>query len=260
MSVDELTQKIARSKKYRSLYIKTIERVVKDCLKKYPEKEAEKRAKSLLHQIWGAYFPSRPRFQKLLVNFEQEIENGKSIKDAVQPLLQLQSSIKERLPILDEFYRKIFNITGVPGSIVDQACGLNPLTYFWLPPGIKYFGFDIDWDQAEFLKSVFKILNIDKVKIALGDILIDEFPKADIVFLLKLLPLLEHQQKSSSLEVLKKQNCKYLVVSFPTKSLGGKKIGMVDFYTRQFENLIQNQPWKTEKILFPEELVFIIQK
>jgi 16S rRNA (guanine(1405)-N(7))-methyltransferase len=260
MSAKEIIQKISQSKKYKALYEKTIERVVRDCLTRYPEKEAEKRAKNLLHQIWGAYFQNRPHFQKLLVNFKQEIENGKNVKEAVRPLLQLQSSIRERAPILDDFYRKIFSITGVPDSIIDHACGLNPLTYFWLPKGIKYFGFDIDKDQAEFLKSVFKILNIDRVKIDLGDILTDKFPQADIVFLLKLLPLLEHQQKGSSLEVLKKQRCKYLVVSFPTKTVSGKEKGMIDFYSKQFQDLIRNELWQTEKILFPTELIFIVKK
>ena len=260
MSAKEIIQKISQSKKYKALYEKTIERVVRDCLTRYPEKEAEKRAKNLLHQIWGAYFPSRPHFQKLLADFKQEIENGKNVKEAVRPLLQSQSSIKERLPILDDFYRKIFSVTGVPDSIIDHACGFNPLTYFWLPQGIKYFGFDIDKNQAEFLKSVFKILNIDRVKIDLGDILTDKFPQADIVFLLKLLPLLEHQQKGSSLEVLKKQRCKYLVVSFPTKTVSGKEKGMIDFYSKQFQDLIRNELWQTEKILFPTELIFIVKK
>jgi 16S rRNA (guanine(1405)-N(7))-methyltransferase len=260
MLTREIVKKISQSKKYKALYEKTIERVVRDCLIRYPEKLAEQKAKNLLHQIWGAYFPSQPHFQKLLADFKQEIENGKNVKEAVRPLLQSQSSIKERLPILDDFYRKIFSVTGVPESIIDHACGFNPLTYFWLPKGIKYFGFDIDKNQAEFLKSVFKILNIDRVKIDLGDILTDKFPQADIVFLLKLLPLLEHQQKGSSLEVLKKQICKYLVVSFPTTSLGGRKIGMVDFYSKQFQDLIKETGWETTKILFPTELVFVIKK
>lgn len=35
---------------------------------------------------------------------------------------------------------------------------------------------------------------------------------------------------------------------------------MVDFYSKQFQDLVKAQPWKTEKLLFESELVFIIKK
>ena len=262
MSAEELSRKILASRKYSSLYPKTVLRIAEDCLSKYPEKEAEKKARNLLHQIWGAYIPIRPGFEKLLEQFRQEIKTGKEIKEIVLPFLRLQASIKERIGILDNFYQKIFTITGSPGSIVDWACGLNPLSWLWmnLPKNCRYLGLDVDKEQNNFLNNVFKIAGKNNFEAKLGDIFIDQPPKADIVFLFKFLPLLEHQQKGSSLEILEKQNAKWLVVSFPTKSLGGRSKNMVDFYSKQFQNLIRNQPWQIEKLLFPTELVFIIKK
>ncbi len=188
--------------------------------------------------------------------------NSQKIKEAVLPLLNLQSSTKERIPILDDFYKEIFKVTGKPKTIVDLGSGLNPLTFLWmeLEKDAKYFAFDIDINQAEFLKSIFKILNINQVKIGLRDILVDEFPKTDVAFFFKVLPLLEHQQKGSSLNALQKQNSKFLVVSFPTKSISGRQKGMIDFYSKQFQDLIRNQPWQSKKLLFENELVFIIKK
>jgi 16S rRNA (guanine(1405)-N(7))-methyltransferase len=256
MSNDKLVKKIATSKKYKGVYLKTIARIVKDCSEKYPEKQVEKKAKNLLHQAWGAYFDNRPNFKKILDSFD-----GKT-KQAILPLLSLQSSTKERIPTLNDFYKDIFKVTGKPKTIVDLGSGLNPLTFLWmdLAKDAKYFAFDIDKNQAEFLKSIFKILNINQVKIGLGDILVDEFPKADVAFFFKVLPLLEHQQKGSSLPVLQKQDSKFLVVSFPTKSISGKQKGMIDFYSKQFQDLIRNQPWQSKKLLFENELVFIIKK
>lgn len=256
----KVVERIAASKKYRPLYRKTIKRVVFDCAKKYPKKEVEKRSKNLLHQIWGVFYLTRPDFKKLLKVFEAEVKNGKNVKEAVLPVLRLHASTRERIPILNDFYRKIFEITGQPKTILDLASGLNPLTYFWLPEGIKYFAFDIDQEQTQFLGSVFKLLKVNHVKIGLRDLFTDRFPKTDVVFLLKILPLLRQQQKTKSLEILEKQNAKYLVVSFPTKTVSGREKGMADFYAKQFEELIKEKPWQVKKIFFPTELVFVIKK
>lgn len=270
--VFQLAEKIIASKKYRPLYRKTIVRVVSDCLKRYPPKQTEESSRNLLHQIWGAYFFARPDFKKLSGEFKKSRKiggdpvsaklNSQRVKETLLPILRLQSSIKERIPILDSFYRKIFAITGQPKSIVDWACGLNPLSWPWmnLPENCCYLGLDIDREQNDFLNNTFKIAGKNNFKTDLGDILTDESPQADIIFLFKILPLLEHQQKGISLEILEKMPAKFLVVSFPTASIGGKQKNMIDFYSKQFHDLIRNQPWKIEEISFPTELVFIIKK
>lgn len=260
--ITKIVERIAASKKYRPLYRKTIERVVLDCVKRYPAKEVEKKSKNLLHQIWGAYIPVRPGFKKILERFKRDTRTGKEIKETVLPLLQLQSSIKERIGILDNFYQRIFAVTGHPRIIIDWACGLNPLSWPWmrLPENCRYLGLDIDKEQNDFLNDVFEIAGRNNFRAELGDIFIDKIPRADVVFLLKLLPLLEHQKKGSGLETLRKLEAKWLVVSFPTKSLGGRSKNMVDFYSKQFQDLTRNQPWQIEKILFSTELVFVIKK
>ncbi len=266
-TVKAISGKITASKKYKGLYPKTIERIVEVCLEKYPEKEAEKRARNLLHQIWGSYYQTRPDFKKLLKKLEQNAKivggpTSHNLKETVLPILQLQSSIKERTPILNDFYQKIFAITGPPKSIIDWACGLNPLSWPWmnLPKNCYYLGFDIDKEQNDFLNNVFKIAGLKCFQVKLGDILVDKSPQTDLIFLFKILPLLEHQQKGVSLGVLKRMPAKFLVVSFPTKTIGGRQKNMVDFYSKQFHDLVRNEPWQIKKILFPTELVFIIKK
>jgi 16S rRNA (guanine(1405)-N(7))-methyltransferase len=129
-----------------------------------------------------------------------------------------------------------------------------------LAKNTKYLGIDIDKEEIEFLNKAFKISRLSYFKAKLGDILTDESPKADVIFLLKLLPLLERQQKNISLSILKKLKARFLVVSFPTKTLGGRQKNMVDFYSNWFQDLVRNQTWKIEKIVFPPELVFVIKK
>ena len=109
--VEELTNKVLQSKKYRSIYRPTIERITADVLQHYLEKDAEKIIKRKLHQIWGAYF-TRPNFNKLIDKIDQKLKSGEDIKAIVLPLLQLQTSTCERIPVLDSFYQQIFKVTG----------------------------------------------------------------------------------------------------------------------------------------------------
>lgn len=254
-----IIQNISSSKKYKTIYPKTIERIVEECYVKYGKKHAEEKARDLLHQVWAAYYPARPNFKKLLKKFqEKEIEI-----DGLQQLLSLQTSTRERIPLLDRFYPEIFSLTGKPDSIIDHACGLNPLTLPWMhiPKETTYKAFDIDQEEINFMQAILGQMKIPQpFYIEAGDVLTDPLPYADVVFMLKLLPCLEHQEKNAGLKTMKEQACKFLVVSFPVKSLGGKEKGMADFYTEKFLQDIRQENWKYEKLLFETELVFVIKK
>ncbi len=275
--IDRVVENIKKSKKYKGIYFRTIERVVGDLVLKNAQTNRlrqgfglvmEKKAKNLLHQIWGAFYASQPDFDKVFLklsqmyaDFDSNLIGIEKLKELILPILHLQSSVKERTSILDEFYQKIFKVTGIPGSIIDYACGLNPLTYLWMgSQDIKYQAYDIDQKEVGFLNSVLKLLSIKNAQVGVGDVLCDDFKYADVVFLLKLLPCLEHQKKDSGLELIKKLPCKYLVVSFPIKSLGGKNVGMAEFYRNNFKKMVENEGCQTTEILFDSELVFVIEK
>ena len=257
-----ISDSICASKKYHGVYRKTVARIVKDCLMKYPDKEAEKRARNILHQVWALYYGRNPGFEKILSKIQQDVVGAKPAKEIVTPILALQSSTKERIPLLDTFYQQIFVITGVPETIIDHGCGLNPLTFYWmgLSPTAKYYGYDIDENQINFLQASLGLLNNKQVVVGLGDALTDRFPQADVVFMLKLLPPLEQQGKGLGLMAMESQQCRYLVVSYPTRSLSGWKRKMADFYEQQFYGLVKGKPWQVEKLLFDSELVFVIKK
>lgn len=269
MIKEEIVENIKKSKKYRAVYIKTIERIVADCIVRFGEKRAEKEAKNLLYQVWGAFYTTRPDFSKILNKIKIETEKLQStdlqnadLKKIILPILQLQSSAQERVEILEEFYKKIFEITGAPSLIIDQACALNPLTIPWmaLPENVKYLAYDIDEEQTKFLNDAFNLLGIKNAKAETKDILSDNFDYADVVFMFKLLPCLDHQKKKCSLEILKAQKCKFMVISFPIKSIGGKEKGMTEFYRNSFKLLIEKENWKVSELLFESELVFVVQK
>lgn len=261
--INQVSQNIKKSKKYKSVYDKTIYRIVTDfAIKTHSARELEKKSKNLLHQIWGAFYATRPNFKHILDVLEENTRKGVNVKENILPMLQKQSSVKERIPLISHFYQDIFAVTGMPMSLIDYACGLNPLTHFWmgLPEASSYQSFDIDEDQVSFLNAVFKLLHIKNASAQVGDILIDNSQKSDVALLLKLLPCLEHQKKGSGLLVMKNLPAKYLVVSYPVKSLSGKKAGMADFYRKDFKKLIATENWQVTELLFDSELVFVIKK
>lgn len=258
-NTDLLIDHVLKSKKYRYLYRPTVKRIVEDIIWRFPDDKVEKAIKRKLHQIWGAYLKPL-NFDKLLTQIEKGSNDVKEIQNLMLPILALQSSTKERIPILNNFYQKIFAITGKPKSIIEPACGFNALTYFWMGSSITYYGFDVDKEQINFFNSVYKLLKANKAQVMLGDVLDGNLKYADIMLLLKVLPLLEHQVKGCSLDLLKQTRCHYVVVSFPTRSLSGKNKGMVEFYSQFFKNLIRNEHWKVRKLLFTTELVFVIEK
>ncbi|HGE70483.1 TPA: hypothetical protein ENX78_06595 [Candidatus Poribacteria bacterium] len=261
---NDIVQNIIRSKKYKGLYKKTIEHNVKRCLEKYGKKQAERRARKILHQIWSAYYDNKPNFKHIYESFIDKLGinnvTESEIKERIIKILSIQSSTCERITILDNFYKQIFAVTGKPSSIIDHACGLNPLTYFWmnLDSDVKYQAYDIESDLIWFLNSIFEFCKLDNIEAKLGDVLIDEFGYADVVFMFKLLPILEQQEKGSSINVMKSLRCKYLVVSFPIKSLSGSEKGMREFYSNWFKKTIESEKWKFEEILFNTELVFVV--
>jgi 16S rRNA (guanine(1405)-N(7))-methyltransferase len=259
----EVIKLLAQSKKYQHLSTATIDRIVSYVASRYPEKQIEEKSKQLLHQIWGAYYSSRPDFKKLLNKITVSLEDSTNIKDVLLPILMIHQSSKERIPVLDSFYKKIFEITGIPKSIIDHGCGLNPLTFPWmdLPPSTSYQSFDIDSDEVQFLNHILPLIGAKNASAQLGDIFQSNFEYADIIFILKIIPLLEHQQKAITSELIQKQNCKFLVVSFPTKTIGGQNKGMQLNYSYNFENILKEAGLKTfHKLDFSNELVYIIDK
>lgn len=262
-TLDSIFNSIVRSKKYKHIYEKTVKSIITDCLNKYDRKKVEKEVRKILHQMYDAYYKIRPNFGELIEETAQQLKLGIERKEIVKKILLKQSSTRERIQILDRFYVDIFRITGIPRTIIDHACGLNPLTIHWmnLPEHIKYYAYDIDTELINFIESISRLFGLQDIIIAkVADVLTDQFPYADVVFMLKLLPILERRKKGSSIKAMREQRCKFLVTSFPTTSLSGDYKGMTEFYPNWFKELIKDQPWSYELLHFETEIVFIVDK
>lgn len=267
--LEEIIESISASRKYRGLYRGTVERIVRDSIARASGRDPEDVARNLLHQVWGAFYTSRLNWDKLLARIGESLAAGTPIAETLLPILEMHSSTAERLPFLSDFYQRIFAVTGEPTSIVDHGCGLNPLTIPWmnLPPSTKYQAYDIDLGEIDFLNRAFALLGLTQAASSPADVLevrdgsLDRSSQfVSVEFYLKLLPVLEHQESGASLKVLGNSTARYQVVSFPTASLSGRNRGMVDFYGSRFESQLRSLGWQFERLDFPGELVFVVQK
>lgn len=217
MSKNDVIKSITDSKKYKDLCTKTIENICN--LFAYNEQKVREK----LHQIWGAYYSTRPDFNKLI----KKIENNQI---TLEELLQIHSSTKERINEYNEIYNYVFSkVEGV--KIADLGCGFNPIFLILLnKKELKYIAYDIDNKQQEFLNYIFKKFGYSYYKADVKDVLCEIIEPVDIVFAFKLLPVLDQISKNQTDNMLRNLLCKYLVVTFPNKSLGGREKGMKSNY------------------------------
>lgn len=261
--IDQIVEKICVSKKYRELDRNLVERIVVEAVKEFGWETAEVEARNKLHQIWGAFWAKRPKYLKLKKEFDRCLAGEGDAKECLISLLNVHASTEERIELLHNFYEKIWKVTGKPNTILDLACGFNPLTIPWmnLEDGAKYIGCDISENQMDFLKNILLNLSLNiEVELKTADLLKDEFDEVELVLMLKTLPCLEQQKKDFSIELLRELKAKWMVVSFPTKSLAKKEKGMEKYYSRWFEDLIKEEKWKINKIILDNELIFVVRK
>jgi 16S rRNA (guanine(1405)-N(7))-methyltransferase len=257
--LEKIVEEIALSAKYRTIAPSVVRRVGAEALRRtHSTKEAIKETKATLHQMAGAYLANRPRYGV----WEEALKGaGDSWGQACREMMALHASTQERLPFLEVFYAQIFDLLPPVKSVLDLACGLNPLAKFAMPlqEDATYFAYDLYTDLAWFLQSVGIEAGVcDLLTIADRERLYER--PVDVAFLLKIVPLLDHGDRGVARELLLRLPAKHIVVSFPTRSLGGKGKGMVQNYTTRFESLVAGESWSVERLEFQNELCFVVSK
>ena len=265
----EICEAILTSKKYTTLYKPMVLRICEEEYPKYAnDKERIKGIKNTLHAMYGAYVTPDiyKKANKLLDTFITEQQESE--KQAIlNKILSLHASTKERMRHLSAFYDFIFDTIGPIESVLDIGCGFNPFTlsYFHKNTGIisKYYALDIDNRISDLNNRYFTSLGMPALA-SCADVAADT-PRicADTAFLFKLLPLIERQSKGRSAKLLKEIKAKYLVVTYPTKSLSGKKKGMPDFYSAAFEDVMEEIGQNISVCVKQEignELVYVLVK
>ena len=90
-------------------------------------------------------------------------DNPAAVQNCCREIMASHASTRERLQLLGDFYPRLFDESDKPGTLLDLACGLNPLSWRWmgLPAGTCYRVYDIHAPRVAFLNEYFRLEGID---------------------------------------------------------------------------------------------------
>ena len=244
---------IAISKKYRDICPDTVRRVFEAERAKYKsEKEADKAAKAHLHQITGAFMTAdeMKTADKLLRAYKEGDE------EAFVKTLRLHSSTRERMEGAQALYARILEAAGQPKRVLDLACGMNPLLLGRM--GLTVRGMDISGGCVRLVNEWARVMEWD-VKAECRDLLCgSEMEEADLALMMKLLPVLEQQKKGAAMALLTNVPAGKMCVTFPMKTLGGRKVGMEQHYTEWFEGNLPEGFEIIARFIEADELCYVV--
>ncbi len=278
-ALEQVVAAVQASARYRAVAEPLIRRVASRELAKHRGlKDTIKATKNKLHQVAGAYI-EEPRYAAWLAELQavwsadgDASEREQARRDALLKVMARHASTRERLPILDQFYAQTLAGLGPIRSVIDVACGLNPLTLSWAPfaDDVDYYACDIFADMMDFLGGYFALEQAHgraglRGTAALRDVIADPpTQRADLALILKAIPCLEQVDKSAGERILRACRADRMLISFPARSLGGRSKGMVENYEGRFHDLLAQSGVasgaQVQRFEFAMELAFLVSR
>jgi 16S rRNA (guanine(1405)-N(7))-methyltransferase len=264
--VKVLIAQIMQSKKYRDIGVSedTIRDILLTELDRQPnEKAAVQSARKKLHEVIALYLGD-PDYERAYERLKAAYASGDEdeIKATCIDIMRDHDSTRERLPLLDTFYARIFAVTGRPQRVLDIACALDPLTLPWmeLPSGAAFYGYDIHQQRVDFLNRYFGLLPTLQARAFVQDILV-HYPQesGDVALLLKEIHRMEKRRRGIVLPLLDALNVRWIVLSSPTHSRTGRHT-TIDVNRQQVHEILADRPWTITEIEFENELIYCINK
>lgn len=263
--LDRLVDEVLASAKYRDICPALVHHIgAQELSKRRNHKEALKSIKNKLHQVSGAYLEGHNNYPRWLNQFQQAVLSGDRsiLQQLCLNIMSYHTSTRERLPIMDQFYAACMADLAPVRSVLDIACGLNPLAIPWMPlaDNASYYAYDIHQQMLDFLAQCMTMLGIRGHAEAIDVVQNCPTQEVDVALVLKTLPCLEQIDKQAGSYILHTLKARHMIVSFPVASLGGKNRGMIAYYDAHFRALIGNEPWEVHRLELATELVFIVRK
>ena len=270
---------VKQSKKYGDTSEETIRTLAETALRQHKKpKAAIKAVRTQLHSIMAPYLGD-PVYETAVARLEAVFAAGDAaqIKAVCRDILGDHLSTRERLPILSDFYARIFEVTGKPNSILDIACGLNPLAWPWMGLGtvsggqysvnsetenggqFRFYAYDIHEARVAFLNRFFQLAGLPQLARLQDVALALPQEQGDVALLLKEMPRFERNYHGRGRPLLEALNVHWLVISFPTVSAHGGR-NLTNRYREFMAQLIDGRDWPVTELLFDGELVFCIEK
>jgi 16S rRNA (guanine(1405)-N(7))-methyltransferase len=260
-----LVEAVLDSSKYRGVapdFVRTLG--AQELRKRRKLKEAVKATKNKLHQVGGAFLDYKPDFAGWLGLLREARDSGDddALRRACAEVMTHHASTRERMPVLDGFYET--TLAGLPPirSVLDVACGLNPLSIPWMPlaEGADYYAFDIYESMLGFLGECIPLLGAHGHARPCDVTRLCEHPPVELALVLKTIPCLEQVDKAAGGRLLDAIDAEHVLVSFPIQSLCGRSKGMAANYEARFRRLAADKSWHVRRFEFESELVFRVSR
>jgi 16S rRNA (guanine(1405)-N(7))-methyltransferase len=268
--VERVVAQVLQSRKYRAVLPHLVAQLARaELAKGRSAKDAVKATKNQLHQSAAAYQSSAMPYPDWLAHLAAIHTQGDddAWRQALRQIMAHHASTQERLPILDDFYTQIFAHLPPIRTVLDIACGLNPLALPWmpLPPDAHYRAWDIFADQIDFLNRFFALAHLPAQAEQVDALAPETWPlpdqePVDLAILLKTIPCLEQMDPTAGQRLLDRLPAHHLLISFPVTSLGGRDKGMRPHYEARFARLLADRPWPYKKLPVDQELVYLVWK
>ncbi len=188
------------------------------------------------------------RFQKSLKKIELKNEN-------INEILKTHASTSERFDFYPKLRAMIRSLK--ISSILDIGCGLNPIAL--ADKKIYYYASDVNEENLALIRKFFEKHKI-KGEVFTYDIKNPNtsLPKSDLCLMLKLLDIVETKSHEIAKAIIEKIDYKYILISFATKTLSGKRMR----YPRRkwFEFLLKNLNCEYKTFSSNNELFYLVKK
>lgn len=261
--IQELLSKVKSNKKYSSISDEIVLNEINSYLKKNQIKDLSNISKSdiseirkSLHRLYSSY---QTKHKNKIQDYLNELDTNS--------LLSTTLSTKERLQDYEDLYKKIFNITGKPKIITDLGSGFNVFSFpFMNLNELTYYSYDINEKDIDYLNQYYEIMksrglrgkaeilnsqNLEKIR---------NIPKSEIIFMFKLIDLIDKKHKKTSEELinylLKNNKTKFIVASFATATLTRKPMNLPK--RKGFELMLERIGLKFQTIKTKNEIFYII--
>ncbi|MCP4359239.1 MAG: hypothetical protein GY796_14590 [Chloroflexi bacterium] len=263
--VEAVVTAVKQSNKYSDTSEATIRELTQEAVRQHKKtKVAIKAVRTRLHSIMAPYLGD-PDYEVEAARLEAAFaaNDEEQIEAICLDCLNAHLSTRERLPILTDFYERIFAITGRPQTLLDIACALNPLALRWmnlrLQHSCRFYAYDIHEPRIAFINHYFALEGLEPLA-RVQDVAV-QFPqeRADVALFLKEIPRFERNYKGRGRPLLEALHARYLVLSYPTISTHGGR-DLTNRYREFMAQLIADHNWPLTELLFEGELVFVIDK
>ena len=261
--VKAAADKIRSSKKYRDLDIPfeiITSLIIQETTRFKDNSQAIQSAKRKLHNIIAPYLDTLDyAFWNQKLASLPESPKEEDLQNISQEILSHHDSTRERLPYMVGFYQSIRRVCPQPNMILDLACGLNPfaLPFMGFKQTSDYYAYDIHTPRVELINRFFS--KIRRTPLAeIRDVFLNPPEiKAEAAFFFKEAHRMEKRQAGASRALLQSLHVKYVFLSLPNHSLGGKR----DLRLRM--RTLANSIFAGEsinEIFFPVETIYWVER